>query len=193
MQFLTGKFFFIRTEWIHHSASRKSNVLQYCDSFIMELLFVYNRQLSVSHIIYSHLLNIQLCSDALYYSLSNGFLYSFSLDKNYYYFMINFQIIIFINCEVFKGRNIHSGKFQPVRYGMVRFLLFSEYISSYEQEIYSENKRKWSGFFLIRTVFWSNFGFAQLVFAVSLNFPISVVVLVVVQATLKKSSFSYRH
>ena len=33
-------------------------------------------------------------------------------------------------------------RFQPVRYGMVLFLLFSDNISSREQEIYSENKRK---------------------------------------------------
>ena len=38
--------------------------------------------------------------------------------------------------------NIHSGKFQPVQCGMVRFLLFSENISSRVQEIYFENKRK---------------------------------------------------
>ena len=38
--------------------------------------------------------------------------------------------------------NIHSGKLQPVRYGMVRFLLFSEYISCSREEIFSENKRK---------------------------------------------------
>ena len=38
--------------------------------------------------------------------------------------------------------NINSGKFQPVRYGMVRFLLFPEYISCSCEEIFSENKRK---------------------------------------------------
>ena len=38
--------------------------------------------------------------------------------------------------------NIHSGKFHPVRYCTVPFLLFIEYISSREQEIFSEIKRK---------------------------------------------------
>ena len=38
--------------------------------------------------------------------------------------------------------NIHSGKFQPVRYGIVHFLLFSENVSCSREEIYSENKRK---------------------------------------------------
>ena len=38
--------------------------------------------------------------------------------------------------------NFHSGKFQPVQYGMIRFLLFSEYISCSCEEIFSENKRK---------------------------------------------------
>ena len=36
--------------------------------------------------------------------------------------------------------NIHSGKFQPVRFGLIRFLLFSEY--NYRSREHSENKRK---------------------------------------------------
>ena len=37
--------------------------------------------------------------------------------------------------------NINT-KFELVRYGMVRFLLFSEYYSCSREEIFSDNKRK---------------------------------------------------
>ena len=49
-------------------------------------------------------------------------------------------ILLRASINKFLKANIHSGKFQEVWYAMVRFLLFSEYISCSRKEIFSEWK-----------------------------------------------------
>ena len=49
-------------------------------------------------------------------------------------------ICLFI-CLICPKANIHPGKFQPVRYGMIHFLLFSEYIFCSRKEKILKTKR----------------------------------------------------